>query len=151
MDRLAGAESFDPGHVISGAQPVGMQGEAQGIEMIRLEAVPLPDVAFAIRRGALRRPSRRLKQQRGAPEWARPVNRERAASRRMRLRRTWQPVAKVRRMRERAIFRQTAPALRPFGATARNHRHTVVFRGFRNTEMAEKGRSQRGSTFATGC
>lgn len=29
--------------------------------------------------------------------------------------------------------------------------HSGVFRGFRNAEMAEKIRSQRGSTFTTGC
>ncbi len=31
------------------------------------------------------------------------------------------------------------------------HRHTEAFRGFRNAEMGEKGRSQRPTTFATGC
>ncbi|MCP3997045.1 MAG: hypothetical protein GY722_18575 [bacterium] len=49
---------------------------------------------------------------------------------------------KVSRMREREIFRQIK---------AQNHSHTGVFRGFCNAEMAEKIRSQRGSTFATGC
>ena len=58
---------------------------------------------------------------------------------------------KVSRRREREIFRQTALALRPSGATARNHSHTVVFRGFRNAELAEKIHSQRGLTPATGC
>ncbi len=53
-----------------------------------------------------------------------------------------QPVVKVSRMREREIFRQIK---------ARNHSHTGVFRGFRNAELAEEIRSQRGSTFATGC
>ena len=59
-------------------------------------------------------------------------------------------MVKVSRMREREVFRQTVSALRPSGATARNHSHTV-FRGFRNAELAEKIRSQRGSTIAMGC
>ena len=57
---------------------------------------------------------------------------------------------KLSRKREREIFRQTALALRPSGATAQNHSHTVVFRGFCNTEMAEKIRSQRGLSLTPG-
>ncbi len=52
-----------------------------------------------------------------------------------------QPVVKVSRMREREIFRQIK---------AQNHRHTGVFRGFCNTEMAEKNRAQCDSPLATG-
>ena len=47
---------------------------------------------------------------------------------------------KLSRTREREIFRQIK---------ARNHSHTVVFRGFRNAELAEKIRSQRGLSFYT--
>ena len=49
---------------------------------------------------------------------------------------------KVNRRRGREIFRQIK---------AQNHSHTVVFRGFCNAELAEKIRSRRGLTFATGC
>ena len=48
---------------------------------------------------------------------------------------------KFGRRREREIFRQIQ---------ARNHRHTGVFRGFRNAELAEKIRSQRGLSFTPG-
>ena len=51
-------------------------------------------------------------------------------------------MVKVSRLREREIFRQIQ---------APNHRHTGVFRGFGNAELAEKIRSQRGLSFATGC
>ena len=57
---------------------------------------------------------------------------------------------KVSRRRDREIFRQTALALRPSGAKAPNHRHTGVFRGFGNEELAEKIRSRRGLSFTPG-
>ncbi len=48
---------------------------------------------------------------------------------------------KYSRRRGREIFRQIK---------ARNHRHTGVFRGFRNTELAEKIRARRGLNFTPG-
>ncbi len=48
---------------------------------------------------------------------------------------------KLSRRRERELFRQIK---------AWNHRHTGVFRGFRNAELAEKIRSRRGLSFTPG-
>ncbi len=48
---------------------------------------------------------------------------------------------KVSRRREREIFSQIK---------AQNHRHTGVFRGFCNVELAGKIRSRRGLSFTPG-
>ena len=48
---------------------------------------------------------------------------------------------KFARWREREIFRQIK---------AQNRRHTGLFRGFCNVELAEKVRSLRGSSFTPG-
>ena len=54
----------------------------------------------------------------------------------------YQPVVKVDHERERAIFRQIK---------AQNRRNIGDLSRFCNAELAEKGRSQRGSSFTTGC